>query len=158
MISRRGFVTWTAGTLLVGISNRRLAAQRYAARLAGTPITVYKSSSCDCCAKWVDYLRADGFSATVHDTEKLDDLKDELGVPKPLRSCHTAVVEQYLVEGHVPASDIRRLLAERPQVAGLAAPGMPAQSPGMAKPGAKPEGYDVLAFLADGTTRVFTRY
>jgi hypothetical protein len=79
-------------------------------------------------------------------------------VPKPLRSCHTAVVEKYLVEGHVPASDIRRLLAERPQVAGLAAPGMPAQSPGMAEPGTKPEGYDVLAFQADGTTRIFTRY
>jgi hypothetical protein len=136
-----------------------LAAQGYFARVAGgVPITVYKSSTCDCCAKWVDYLRENGFAATVHDEEEMDRIKDKLGVPQALRSCHTAVTEKYLIEGHVPAPDIHRILAERPKIAGLAAPGMPAQSPGMAAPGAKPQGYDVLAFQRDGTTQIFVRY
>lgn len=158
MISRRGFVARTTGILLLGISTRRLPAQGYFGGPAGTPITVYKSSSCGCCAKWVDYLRANGFAATVRDEEEMDRIKDQLGVPQALRSCHTAIAEKYLIEGHVPASDIHRILAERPKIAGLAAPGMPAQSPGMAEPGAKPRGYDVLAFQRDGTTQIFVSY
>ncbi len=158
MISRRDFVTRAAGIVFVGISSRPLVAQAHLIGTAGPLITVYKSRTCGCCAKWVDYLREDGFTVTVHDEEGMDRLKDELGVPQSLRSCHTAVVDRYLIEGHVPAADIRRLLSERPKVAGLTAPGMPSQSPGMAEPGAKPEGYDVLAFQRDGTTRVFARY
>ena len=80
------------------------------------PITVYKSSTCGCCTKWVDHLRANGFKPTVHDREDMDSLKDQLGVPQEVRSCHTAEAAGYLIEGHVPASDIRRLLAERPEV------------------------------------------
>jgi hypothetical protein len=158
MIDRRGFVARAAGILLVGIPDRLLAAQSYFAGAAGRPITVYKSSTCGCCAKWVDYLRENGFAATVHDEEEMDRIKDQLGVPQALRSCHTAIAEKYLIEGHVPASDIHRILTERPKIAGLAAPGMPAESPGMAEPGARPQGYDVLAFQRDGTTKVFVSY
>jgi hypothetical protein len=159
MISRRGFVARSTGILLLSMSGHRLAAaQGYLNGVAGTPITVYKSKTCGCCAKWVDYLGENGFVATVRDEEAMEQVKDALGVPPSLRSCHTATVDKYLIEGHVPAADIRRLLTERPKVAGLAAPGMPAQSPGMAEPGAPPKGYDVLAFQKDGTTLTFTRY
>ena len=158
MINRRTFVVRGTGLLLAGASSRWLSAPVPAFAFDPTPITVYKSSTCECCAKWVDYLRENRFAPTVRDEEGMDQIKDELGVPHSLRSCHTAIVDKYLIEGHVPAADIRRLLTERPKVAGLAAPGMPAQSPGMAERGAKPQGYDVLAFQPDGTSRTFTRY
>ena len=158
MISRRTFVVRGTGLALLSVSSRWLSNPVAAHALAPTPITVYKSRTCECCAKWVDYLRQNGFDPTVRDEEGMDRIKDQLGVPQSLRSCHTAIVDKYLIEGHVPAEDIRRLLAERPKVAGLAAPGMPAQSPGMAEAGAKPQGYDVLAFQPDGATRTFTRY
>lgn len=158
MINRRDFVSQATGLVVLGVFHRQLAAQGFLTGAAGTPITVYKSSTCDCCAKWVDYLRDNGFTVTVHDEAGMDRIKDELGVPQSLRSCHTAIVDNYLIEGHVPAADIRRLLSERPKVTGLTAPGMPSESPGMAKPGAQPKGYDVLAFQPDGTTQTFTRY
>jgi hypothetical protein len=158
MISRRTFIVRGTGLVLAGSSSQWLNAQLPTFAAGSTPITVYKSSTCLCCSKWVDHLRASGFAATVHDEEEMDRIKDELGVPKAMRSCHTAVADKYLIEGHVPASDIRRLLVERPKIAGLAAPGMPAQSPGMAEPGAKPQGYDVLAFQTDGSARTFARY
>lgn len=158
MISRRTFIVRGTGLVLAGSSSQWLSAQVPTVAAGSTPITVYKSSTCDCCAKWVDYLRASDFAPTVHDEEEMERIKDRLGVPKALRSCHTAVVDEYLIEGHVPAPDIRRLLAQRPKVTGLTAPGMPGQSPGMAEPGAKPRGYDVLTFQTDGTTRTFTRY
>src|SRR4051812_35742465 len=121
MLNRRGFVVRMGGLFLVA---------RFPLRGTGkTAITVYKDSSCGCCAKWVDYLRAEGFNPTVHDRDDMDSLKDKLGVPQEVRSCHTAEAAGYLIEGHVPASDIRRLLAERPEVAGLAVPGMPGKTP-----------------------------
>lgn len=120
------------------------------------PITVYKSPTCGCCGNWVDYLRADGFRVTVIDRENMTEVKEKYGVGPALRSCHTAVVDGYVVEGHVPARDIRRLLSERPDVAGLTAPGMPQMSPGMLS--IEPRGYDVLTFDDEGRTRVFSRY
>jgi hypothetical protein len=123
-----------------------------------TPITVYKSKSCGCCANWVDYLRGAGFEPTVHDEEDMDAVKDRLGVPSDLRSCHTAVIDRYLIEGHVPAGDIRRLLSSKPQLRGLAVPGMPAETPGMAAEGAPIAGFDVVGFTKQGTTTVFSRY
>jgi hypothetical protein len=152
MLSRRGFVAGAAGLFLLGARRPWVTAQ------APTPITIYKSRTCGCCVKWVDHLRANGFTPTVHDEEEMDQLKDEMGVPAPVRSCHTAVVGSYLIEGHVPASDIRRLLEERPKVAGLAVPGMPAGSPGMAEPGTQPGGYDVLSFQSNGATRHFASH
>jgi hypothetical protein len=151
MLSRRGFVVAAAGLLLMGMRGRSAVQPR-------TPITVYKSSTCGCCAKWVDYLDANGFQATVHDEEEMEALKDRLGVPSAIRSCHTALVGSYLIEGHVPVADIRRLVAEKPKVAGLAVPGMPALSPGMAPPGAKVGGFEVVAFQYDGSTHRFARY
>lgn len=117
-------------------------------------ITVHKDPNCGCCGGWIDHLRANGFSATAIDTTTLDSVKARLGVPDELASCHTAEIEGYIIEGHVPARAITKLLAERPKVHGLAVPGMPAGSPGM---GGEPEAYDVIAF-GDGATRVFGRY
>jgi hypothetical protein len=156
-IERRVFVARLAGLLALGATGPRLWAELPRAAV-GTPITVYKSSSCGCCTKWVDHIRENGFSPAVHDEENMDELKDELGIPRGVRSCHTALVEGYLIEGHVPASDIRRLLAERPKAAGLAVPDMPPLTPGMAPPGVKPRDYEVLAFQTDGTTRSFARH
>jgi hypothetical protein len=88
----------------------------------------------------------------------MDAIKDDMGVPAGVRSCHTALLDRYLVEGHVPAGDLRRLLAERPKVAGLAVPGMPASTPGMAAPGQPHEPYEVVSFSHDGQTAVFAKH
>ena len=154
MIERRAFVAQMAGFVAVGLTRGRLEAQPE----IPTPISVYKSSTCSCCAKWVDHIRANGFAPTVRDEEEMEKLKDKLGVPAGVRSCHTARVGGYLIEGHVPASDIRRLLAERPKTAGLAVPDMPPLTPGMAPSGVEPKDFEVVAFQADGTTRVFARH
>ncbi|HEX3274396.1 MAG TPA: DUF411 domain-containing protein [Gemmatimonadales bacterium] len=156
MMSRRDFVAQTTGLALGAFGAR--AAWGHPLGAPGTAITVYKSASCGCCTKWVDHLRASGFTPTVHDDENVDAIKDEMGVPKDLRSCHTAMLGRYLVEGHVPAADLRRLLAERPAVLGLAVPGMPKSAPGMAVPGETPEPYQVVAFAAGGKTSVFAKH
>lgn len=156
MITRRVFVAQAAGLAAVALGARRLPAQLAAG--AGTAITVYKSASCECCAKWVDHLRANGFAPVVHDEEDMDAIKDEMGVPKDVRSCHTALLDRYLVEGHVPAADLRRLLRERPAVAGLAVPGMPKSTPGMAVPGDAHEPYEVVSFARDGKTTRYARH
>src|SRR5262249_32644469 len=111
-------------------------------------IRVYKSPTCGCCEKWVEHLRAEGFAVQTNDVPDVMPIKLENGVKPEFSACHTAFVDGYVVEGHVPASDIRRLLAERPAVAGLAVPGMPIGSPGMEGSGAKP--YEVLSFGAQG--------
>ena len=118
-------------------------------------VQVYKSPTCGCCDKWVEHLRAAGFTVQAHDVADMSKIKRENGITAEIASCHTAFVGGYVIEGHVPASDIRRLLAERPKVAGLAVPGMPIGSPGMEGPGAKP--YEVLSFGAQGT-RVFSKH
>jgi len=125
---------------------------------APTPILVHKDASCRCCEKWVSHLRGNGFRPTVRDEADMDAIKKTLGVPSALQSCHTAVVGGYLVEGHVPAADIRRLLATRPKVVGLAVPGMVTGSPGMEVPGRPAERYDVLTFDATGRTRRFSSH
>jgi hypothetical protein len=102
-------------------------------------------------------VRAAGFTATIRDTNDLAPIRKDLGIPDALASCHTAVVGRYLVEGHVPADVIDKLLAERPTGRGVAVPGMPTGSPGMEVPGRAPDRYDVLLFATDGTTRVFAR-
>ncbi len=157
MIQRRGFVVRIAGLVAVGVTGGRLWAQ-LPGGTSPTPITVYKSSTCDCCTKWVDHIRASGFSPVVHDQEEMDALKDEMGVPPDVRSCHTAIVDKYLIEGHVPASDIRRLLADRPKTLGLAVPGMPPLTPGMAPAGVKPKDFEVISFQPNGSTKVFARH
>jgi hypothetical protein len=158
MINRRTFVFRVSGLVAAGVAGVRLAAQASGSSAKPTPITVYKSSSCECCAKWVDHVRDNGFEPVVHNEEDKDAIKAQLGVPEGVRSCHTALVGKYLIEGHVPASDIRRLVREQPGVVGLAVPGMSSGTPGMAQPGAKIVGFDVVAFQLDGTTKTFARY
>ncbi len=129
-----------------------LVATPLARAFADTPrITVYKSPWCGCCGGWVDHVRAAGFAVEVHDVEDLTPIKRVAGVPGDLASCHTASVNGYAIEGHVPADVIRRLLAERPAVRGLAVPGMPVGSPGMEGP--SPEPYAVYAFTDNGRPR-----
>ena len=105
----------------------------------------------------MDHLRAGGFAVKTDDTEELAPIKRRLGVPADLQSCHTAEVAGYVVEGHVPADVIDRLLRERPRISGLAVPGMPIGSPGMESPGLKPEPYQILAFDRAGRVTVFVR-
>ncbi len=121
-------------------------------------ITVYKSPSCGCCKGWVDHLRTEGFTVITHDNPNMDPIKKSIGVPENLQSCHTALVEGYAIEGHVPAADIKKLLKTRPNISGLTAPGMPMKSPGMQATHLPPKDYDVLAFSKDGKTTVFTKH
>lgn len=113
-------------------------------------IQVYKSPTCGCCQGWVDHLRASGFEVEVRDLEDLTAIKRMAGVPQQLQACHTAQVGGYTIEGHVPAVALERLLSERPDIKGLAAPGMPQGSPGMPSP--TPERYDVMAFDRNGNS------
>jgi hypothetical protein len=119
-------------------------------------LVVYKSPSCGCCAKWVDHMREHGFKVAVHDMEDVSPIKAKHGVTDQLSSCHTATIGGYVVEGHVPAADVQRLLRERPSIAGIATPGMPMGSPGME--GGRVDRYDVMAFDRSGGTRVFASH
>ncbi len=123
---------------------------------AKNTVVVYKNSSCGCCGQWVKHLQDNGFTVEVHDTLDGDVVRTKLGVPAVLGSCHTATVNGYVIEGHVPARDIQRLLAEKPPVTGLAVPGMPEGSPGMEGP--HPEAYNVMAFSPSGQPRVFAAH
>ena len=121
-------------------------------------VDVYKSPTCGCCSKWVDHLREEGFEVRTTDTGDVADFKASHGVPQQVESCHTALVAGYVVEGHVPASDIQRLLRERPAISGVAVPGMPIGSPGMEVSGTKAQPYDVIAFDKSGRTDVFASH
>ncbi len=124
-----------------------------------TPLEVWKDPNCGCCQDWVDHMQANGFAVKVHDTGN-NAVRARLGLPQKLGSCHTALVGGYVVEGHVPASDVRALLQQKPKALGLAVPGMPVGSPGMDGPayGDRRDPYDVLLVAHDGSTRVFKSY
>lgn len=117
------------------------------------PVTVYKSPTCGCCGKWVEHMRANGFDVTVNDMPDVAPVKDKRGVPSTLRSCHTAIVGDYAIAGHVPADVVKRLLKEKPNAAGIAVPGMPMGSPGME--GASKDAYNVVLFDKAGKTSVY---
>jgi len=119
-------------------------------------ITVYKSPTCGCCSKWADHLRKEGFKVKTENTNNMKSVKSMAGVEPKLASCHTALIDGYVIEGHVPAADIKRLLKERPKVKGLSAPGMPMGSPGMEAP--RKQAYQVLSFDKDGKTAVFAQH
>jgi hypothetical protein len=146
--------------LVAGVLSLAVAGLTASAHHEAKPVvvTVYKNAQCGCCKNWVEHLRQNGFEVTANDVNDLAAIKKKLGVPEALGSCHTAVVGQYVVEGHVPAADIRKLLAEKPTVVGIGVPGMPAGSPGMEVPGRLPDRYDVTAFAKDGTQRVFASH
>ena len=120
-------------------------------------MVVYKTSTCGWCGNWVEHLKANGFEVEVHDVNDIVAEGRRLGVPDNLRSCHTGSIGGYAIEGHVPAADIKRLLAEKPQAKGLAVPGMPVGSPGMEN-GSYVERYSVLLFSEDGTSKVYSSY
>jgi len=126
--------------------------------LAGDPvqITVYKSPTCGCCGAWVSHLQRNGFEVITYDVSDVGPVKQSSGLPPELASCHTAFVDEYLIEGHVPASDVARLLEDKPAIRGLAVPRMPIGSPGMEGP--NPERYEVLSFDASGKTEVFATH
>jgi hypothetical protein len=125
---------------------------------APVAVTVYKNAQCGCCNNWVEHLRKNGFNVTAKDVDDLGAIKSKLGVPASLGSCHTAIVGSYVVEGHVPAADIRKLLAEKPKVAGIGVPGMPMGSPGMEVSGMPADKYEVTAFAKNGKQRVFAAH
>jgi hypothetical protein len=120
---------------------------------AAAPVAVYKSATCGCCAKWNDHMRTAGFNVNSTDLPDVTPVKDKHGVPAGLRSCHTAVVGGYVIEGHVPADVIKKLLRERPAVVGIAVPGMPSGSPGME--GSRVDPYNVVSFDKSGATKVY---
>lgn len=122
--------------------------------LAGEAMTVYRAPSCGCCGGWVDYMKAKGHESKVVMLDDVTTAKRKLKVPEEMESCHTAVVDGYVIEGHVPVEAIDKLLKERPKVTGLAAPGMPQGSPGMS---GRPEPFTVYAFGPDGT-KPFMRF
>lgn len=134
-----------------------LALAALAAVAAPLPEVIsYKNPSCGCCGAWATHMRQAGFTVTERAVEDIDAIKRRLGVPARVASCHTATVAGYVVEGHVPAASVKRLLADKPKVTGIAAPGMPAGSPGM-EGGAEPP-YDVVSFTRDGALKPYARY
>ncbi|KNG95393.1 DUF411 domain-containing protein [Pseudaestuariivita atlantica] len=148
-MKRRDFLLSASATLLAGPA------------LAGsdTVIRVVKSPTCGCCTAWVAHVQEAGFTVEAQDVDQdaLYAVKDRLGITPELSGCHTALVDDYFIEGHVPASDIARLLAERPDAQGLTVPGMPMSSPGMAGPGAG-DAFDTLLVANDGSTSIFARH
>lgn len=121
-------------------------------------MVVHKSASCGCCGLWVDHMRAAGFAVEVRNTDDLNPLKERVGVPYGKGSCHTAEVNGYFVEGHVPAADVKRLIAEKPDAKGLVLPGMPMGSPGMESPDGRIQPYTVELVARDGTVSTFSEH
>ena len=154
-LTRRAWLGITLGgvtTSVVGTALWRRGTFR-SAQSAAKPITVYASPSCECCHKWVKHLKDNGFDVRVENVDDVTVQKRKLGVPETLWSCHTATVAGYVIEGHVPADLIQKALSERPNIAGLSAPGMPNGSPGME--GTGKDTYEIVAFTKDGETQTY---
>jgi hypothetical protein len=151
---RRSTTSLVAAAVL-GLCGVFPAATAQPAPAANLPVTVYKSPTCGCCAKWNDHMKAAGFAVTSNDLPDVAPLKNKHGVPLEARSCHTALVGGYVVEGHVPADVVKKLLRERPAIAGIAAPGMPVGSPGMEMPDGRKDTYQIVAFDKAGKTSVY---
>lgn len=149
MISRRSFLSAAAAGVAAGLLPAGPA------QSATPPASVYMSRSCGCCGEWVKHLRASGFQVRAEYVDDVAAVKRRHGVPEALWSCHTGTIGGYVIEGHVPAADIERLLLERPNSSGLAVPGMPIGAPGMEQGPAQP--YATIAFGKDGS-RVFARH
>ena len=173
---------WLKNNLLPGLSmvqdkSRPFATRRSTLRIAligavalGAPwlaharnsvgdinVTVWKTPNCGCCKAWVTHLQKNGFSVVVNDVKDTAPIRLKLGMPEKMGSCHTATLGDYVLEGHVPASEIRQLLREKPKAVGLAVPGMPMGSPGMEMGGTR-DAYNVMLVLRDGNSRVYKSY
>jgi hypothetical protein len=150
-MNRRMLVTGLLGSLAMSAYARSAE--------PGLPnVVVYKSATCGCCKLWVEHLSKAGFAVKANDVDNMQPVKERVGVPYGMGSCHTAEVGGYFVEGHVPAEDVKRLLRERPSAKGLTVPGMPAGSPGMEVPSGEVQPYEVLLVAKDGSTSVFARH
>lgn len=147
----------TRRSFLIALAGAPLAAASAAAQERLPEMTIHKDPSCGCCQAWADKIGEAGFTFRVVETSELARFKTQLGVPQRLASCHTAVIGGYVIEGHVPPAEIKRLLRENPKGRGLAVPGMPVNSPGMEVPGAADETYEVVLFGAGGDI-AFARY
>jgi hypothetical protein len=147
-IARRSLLGGAAAAVLVGT---------VPARAAPSTMIISKDPNCGCCSGWVEHVRAAGFDTRLHELSDLAPVKARLAIPPALASCHTAEIDGYVIEGHVPAAAIKRLLAERPAAIGLAVPGMPVGSPGMEVPGASDEPYDVMLF-GPSIQKVYARF
>lgn len=134
-----------------------IGSQAYAGDPHSKDITVYKNPECGCCKKWIKYLKSHNYNVTEKNTRDIFVEKKRLGVPEKLAACHTAVIDGYVVEGHVTTRDIKRLLLLRPNVIGIAVPGMPVGTPGMEKGSAK-EPYNVMTFDEKGNSEVFVKH
>ncbi len=156
LLSRRRLLRAASALPLAGLAGVAMAQQ---APTALPVLQVWKDPNCGCCQDWVDYLKADGFVVQVFDTGNTA-VRRRLGLPDRFGSCHTGLIGGYVIEGHVNAREIRRLLAEKPQAIGLAVPGMPVGSPGMdgAVYGDRRDPYDVVLVLKDGSSRVYQSY
>ncbi len=126
--------------------------------LSAAEIKMFRQSGCSCCGQWAEHLRAAGHTVTIVEGEDMSRIKQEAGVPDALQSCHTAMVDGYVIEGHVPVADVDRLLKERPKAKGLAVGGMPVGSPGMEAEDGSKEPYDVMLFGGEGGAAVFASH
>lgn len=142
---------------MLGLLAAAIPAAACAKPAKAAELKIFKSPYCGCCGAWVDHVKASGLRTVVHEMEDVTPMARKLGVPDAMRSCHTAVIDGYFVEGHVPAADIRKLLRERPKARGLAVPGMPIGSPGMEQ-GGRRDAFDTLIVDRNGASRVFTRH
>lgn len=149
MSNRRSFI--------IGLCALPLAAGAARPQPALPKITIHKDPNCGCCQAWADRLGEAGFTFEIVEDRAINRLKARLGVPQRLASCHTAEIAGYVIEGHVPPAEIKRLIAEKPAARGLSVPGMPVNSPGMEVPNAGDEAYDVILF-GDAADKVFARY
>jgi hypothetical protein len=151
-LSRRAALGQLAGVVVAAVAWIRPARAQ-----SPTRIVVYKSPTCGCCQKWIDHMNASGFAASVTDLADMNPIKAQHGIPPQLQSCHTTLVGGYVIEGHVPASDVKKLLADKPKgIVGLTIPGMPASAPGMDQTPFQP--YDVLTFDVRGNTKMYARH
>lgn len=153
-VSRRSAVRWA-----VGLAGAAALGQPLCALAAPKKerVTVWKTPDCGCCNQWVSHLRSNGFEVVTQEVKDTAPTRQKLGLAEKFASCHTGLVGLYVLEGHVPASDIRRLLREKPKALGLAVPGMPTGSPGMEMGNAR-DAFDVLLVLKDGTSRTYQAY
>jgi hypothetical protein len=148
-------IRWIAAPLALAAAIVQVPVSR--AQTGAPTMTVYKSPTCGCCSKWIEHMRSNGFEVKSTDVEDVTSIKTANGVPPEAGSCHTALVGGYVLEGHVPADSVKRLLREKPKVAGLAVPGMPVGSPGMEVPSGQVDRYNVVSFTKGGPTTVFDR-
>jgi hypothetical protein len=147
----------TIGFIIISVMWMLMAAPGIAETSDPSDIMVYRDPSCGCCEGWIDHLSEQGFRPTEVSTSEMETIKQQYSIPEHFRSCHTAIVQEYVIEGHVPAADIKRLLAEYPDVVGIAVPGMPVGTPGM-EDGDRRDSFTVFSFDSAGNTAMFNQY